>query len=201
METNQPIAGAIVVLSAADGTSDTTTTNANGEYLFNLDKDKDYKINVLNPGYFGDSRKLSTQGVKASKEYSKANGQNYDFAIKRIPKEEIKIDNIYYDYDSYNLREESKPSLDKLVKLLEDTPGALVQINSHTDERGKFDYNLTLSDNRAKSVVEYLISKGISAGRLSSKGFSSSQPVVKNAKTEEEHQMNRRTTFQVLKND
>lgn len=201
METNQPIVGAIVVLSAADGTSDTTTTNANGEYLFNLDKDKDYKINVLNPGYFGDSRKLSTQGVKASKEYSKANGQNYDFAIKRIPKEEIKIDNIYYDYDSYNLREESKPGLDKLVKLLEDTPGALVQINSHTDERGKFDYNLTLSDNRAKSVVEYLISKGISAGRLSSKGFSSSQPVVKNAKTEEEHQMNRRTTFQVLKND
>jgi peptidoglycan-associated lipoprotein len=201
METSQPIAGAVVVLSAADGTSDTTTTNANGEYLFNLDKDKDYKINVLNPGYFGDSRKLSTQGVKASKEYSKANGQNYDFAIKRIPKEEIKIDNIYYDYDSYNLREESKPSLDKLVKLLEDTPGALVQINSHTDERGKFDYNLTLSENRAKSVVEYLISKGISAGRLSSKGFSSSQPVVKNAKTEEEHQMNRRTTFQVLKND
>ncbi len=201
METNQPIAGAIVVLTAADGTSDTTTTNPNGEYLFQLDKDKDYKINVLNPGYFGDSRKLSTQGVKASKEYSKASGQNYDFAIKRIPKEEIKIDNIYYDYDSYNLREESKPSLDKLVKLLEDTPGALVQINSHTDERGKFEYNLTLSDNRAKSVVEYLISKGISAGRLSSKGFSSSQPVVKNAKTEEEHQKNRRTTFQVLKND
>lgn len=201
METIQPLAGAIVILTATDGSSDTTTTNANGEYLFNLDKDKDYKINVQNPGYFGDSRKLNTQGVKFSKEYAKANGQNYDFVIKRIPKEEIKIDNIYYDYDSYNLREESKPSLDKLVKLLEDTPGALVQINSHTDERGKFDYNLALSENRAKSVVEYLISKGISAGRLSSKGFSSSQPVVKNAKTEDEHQMNRRTTFQVLKND
>lgn len=199
-DNGQPIAGVQVVLSTATGT-DTAYTNANGDYTFNLDKDKDYKINVITPGYFGDSRKLTTQGEKFTKEFSKATGNNYDFSIKRIPKEEIKIEDIYYDYDSYNLRDESKPSLDKLVKLLEDTPGALVQINSHTDERGKFDYNLKLSENRAKSVVDYLVSKGISAGRLSSKGFSSSQPVVKGAKTEEEHQKNRRTTFQVLKND
>lgn len=199
-DNGQPIAGVQVVLTTATG-SDTAYTNANGDYTFNLDKDKDYKINVLTPGYFGDSRKLTTQGEKFSKEFSKANGNNYDFSIKRIPKEEIKIEDIYYDYDSYNLRDESKPSLDKLVKLLEDTPGALVQINSHTDERGKFEYNLKLSENRAKSVVDYLVEKGISAGRLSSKGFASSMPVVKGAKTEEEHQKNRRTTFQVLKND
>jgi outer membrane protein OmpA-like peptidoglycan-associated protein len=74
-----------------------------------------------------------------------------------------------------------------------------VQINSHTDERGKVPYNTTLSENRAKSVVEYLISKGINPTRLSSKGFAQTQPVVKGAKTEEEHQQNRRTTFQVLK--
>jgi len=198
---NKPLAGAKVVLTATDGTSDTTYTNANGEYAFTLNKDKDYKINVIAPGYFGDSRKLTTQGELYSKEFSKANGQNYDFIIKRIPKEEIKIEDIFYDYDSYNLREESKPSLDKLVKLLEDTPNALVQLNSHTDERGKFDYNMKLSENRAKSVVEYLVSKGISQGRLTAKGFASSQPVVKDAKTEEDHQKNRRTTFQVLNND
>jgi outer membrane protein OmpA-like peptidoglycan-associated protein len=194
---NHPLTGATVYLTSADGV-DSTTTNANGEYTFNLDKDKDYKISVANPGYFGDSRKLSTQGEKFSREFSKANGNNYDFSIKRIPKTEIKIDNIYYDYDSYVLREESKPSLDKLVKLLEDTPGAVVQINSHTDERGKPDYNNKLSENRAKSVVEYLVSKGISPGRLSSKGFGSTQPVVKGAKTEEDHQKNRRTAFQVI---
>jgi peptidoglycan-associated lipoprotein len=198
---NKPLVGAKVVLTATDGTSDTTYTNTNGEYAFTLDKDKDYKINVIAPGYFGDSRKLTTMGELYSKEFSKANGQNYDFTIRRIPKEEIKIEDIFYDYDSYNLREESKPSLDKLVKLLEDTPNALVQLNSHTDERGKFDYNMKLSENRAKSVVEYLVSKGISQGRLTFKGFASSQPVVKNAKTEEEHQKNRRTTFQVLNND
>ncbi len=200
VETGQPIAGATVIITTA-GDSDTTVTNANGEYLFNLDADHDYKINVLNPGYFGDSRKLSTQGEKFSKEFSKATGNNYDFAIRRIPKEEIRIDDIYYDLDSYALREESKPSLDKLAKLLDDTPGAMVQINSHTDERGKYEYNITLSDNRAKSVVEYLVSKGISAGRLTWKGFGFTQPVIKNAQTEEEHQKNRRTTFQVLKND
>jgi outer membrane protein OmpA-like peptidoglycan-associated protein len=194
------LVNAMVILSSADG-NDTTYTNANGEYTFVLDKDKDYKINVISPGYFGDSRRLTTQGEKFSKEFSKANGNNYDFSIKKIPKTEIKIENIYYDYDSYNLRDESKPELDKLVKLLEDTPDANVQINSHTDERGKFDYNMKLSENRAKSVVDYLIEKGISPGRLSSKGFASSQPVIKNAKTEEEHQMNRRTTFQVLNNN
>lgn len=198
METNQPIAGATVVLTTADGKTDTTTTNANGDYGFNLDADKDYKINVLNPGYFGDSKKLSTQGEKFSKEFSKATGHNYDFGIKRIPKTEIKIDNIYYDLDSFVLRETSKPELDKLVKILEDTPDAFVQINSHTDERGKAEYNNLLSENRAKSVVDYLISKGISGGRLSAKGFGFSQPVIKGAKTEEEHQQNRRTAFQVI---
>lgn len=197
-ETGLPLAGATIIITTADGGIDSTTTNANGEYTFELDKDKSYKINAMAPGYFGDSRKLSTQGEKFSKEFSKATGYNYDFSIKRIPKEEIRIDNIYYDLDSYVLREESKPSLDKLVKILEDTPDAFVQINSHTDERGKAEYNQTLSENRAKSVVEYLVSKGISEGHLSYKGFGFMQPVVKGAKTEEEHQQNRRTAFQVI---
>jgi outer membrane protein OmpA-like peptidoglycan-associated protein len=198
VDNNQPVVGATVVLTASDGTTDTTTTNANGDYSFTLNADKDYKINVLNPGYFGDSKKLTTQGEKFSKEFSKSTGHNYDFAIKKIPKTEIKIDNIYYDLDSFVLREESKPSLDKLVKILEDTPDADVQINSHTDERGKVEYNTTLSQNRAKSVVDYLVSKGINPARLTAKGFGFSQPVIKGAKTEEEHQQNRRTAFQVI---
>ncbi|MCS6933804.1 MAG: OmpA family protein [Chitinophagales bacterium] len=197
-ETGQPLAGATVILTAADGWTDSVKTNADGEYSFALEKDKNYKINVQQPGYFGDSRKLSTAGEKFSKEFSRATGHNYDFAIKRIPKEEIRIDNIYYDLDSYVLREESKPELDKLVKILEDTPDAIVQINSHTDERGSAEYNQKLSENRARSVVEYLVSKGISEGRLRYKGFGFTQPVVKGAKTEEEHQRNRRTAFQVI---
>jgi peptidoglycan-associated lipoprotein len=198
---NSPLKNALVVLSLEDGTTDSTRTNANGEYEFSLDKNKNYKINVSNPGYFGDSKKLSTQGEMFSKEFSKKTGHNYDFAIKRIPKEEVKIDDIFYDYNSYALREESKPNLDKLVKLLEDTPDAMIQINSHTDERGQAKYNMELSDNRAKSVVMYLIEKGIKPARLSSKGYGFSMPVVKGAKTEEEHQLNRRTAFKVINNN
>ncbi len=197
---NTPLKGAMVVLTTTDGETDTTYTNDKGEYEFKLAKNKDYKINVNNPGYFGDSKKLTTQGEMFSKEFSKANGHNYDFSIKRIPKEEIKIDDIYYDYNSFVLRDESKPNLDKLVKLLEDTPEANIQLNSHTDERGKPSYNQQLSENRAKSVVEYLVSKGINPTRLSFKGWGSSQPVVKGAKTEDEHQLNRRTTFRVINN-
>jgi peptidoglycan-associated lipoprotein len=197
---NAPLKNALVVLTLDDGTSDTTRTNDKGEYEFQLNKNKNYKINVSNPGYFGDSKKLSTQGEMFSKEFSKATGHNYDFSIKKIPKEEIRIDDIYYDYNSYALREESKPNLDKLVKLLEDTPDAVIQINSHTDERGQPKYNMELSDNRARSVVLYLIEKGINPARLSSKGYGFTSPVVKGAKTEEEHQLNRRTTFKVISN-
>jgi outer membrane protein OmpA-like peptidoglycan-associated protein len=76
-----------------------------------------------------------------------------------------------------------------------------VQINSHTDERGKVEYNTTLSQRRAQSVVDYLVSKGINPARLTSKGFGFSDPVIKGAKTEEEHQQNRRTAFQVIQKD
>ena len=76
------LAGATIVLSATDGTTDTTTTNANGEYSFNLGQDKDYKINVLNPGYFGDSKKLSTQAEKFSKEFGEF---RFAFNSQRFP--------------------------------------------------------------------------------------------------------------------
>lgn len=197
---NGPLKGAMVVLTTEDGETDTTYTNDKGEYEFKLNKNKNYKINVNNAGYFGDSKKLTTQGEMFSKEFSKDKGQNYDFSIKRIPKEEIKIDDIYYDYNSFTLRDESKPNLDKLVKLLEDTPDANIQLNSHTDERGKQPYNQQLSENRAKSVVDYLVSGGINPARLTFKGWGFAQPVVKGAKNDEEHQLNRRTTFRVINN-
>ncbi len=192
------IKGAAVELSAGGKEIAIIETDKNGEYFFKLDRKTNYKISVSYPKYFGDSKTLSTVGEMFTKEFSKQNGSDYDFALKRIPREEITIPDIYYDYDKYTLREESKTSLDKLVKLLEDTPEANIQINSHTDERGEYKYNMELSDNRAKSVVDYLIEKGIDPGRLSSKGFGYTQPIVKKAQTEEQHQLNRRTTFNVI---
>lgn len=193
-----PLKGAIVVLTASDGTVDSTLTDDLGNYSFTLDKNLDYKINVNIPEYFGDSRRLTTQGELYSKEFSKLNGYDYDFALLRIPKEEITIDDIYYDYNSAILRPESLGSLDKLVKLLEDSPDVQVLINSHSDERGDDKYNLKLSDERAKSVVDYLVSKGINPSRLTSKGWGETALLIKKATTEEEHQKNRRTTFKVV---
>lgn len=193
-----PLSGVKVLLTASDGTVDSTLTDGLGNYSFNLDKNLDYKINVNLPEYFGDSRKLSTQGELYSKEFSKLKGYDYDFALLRIPKEEITIDDIYYDYNSAVLRAESMGSLDKLVKLLDDSPDVQVLINSHSDERGDDKYNLTLSEERAKSVVDYLISKGINPARLTSKGWGETALLVKKATTEEEHQKNRRTTFKVV---
>ncbi len=199
-ENNQVPIGTKIILST-EGRSDTVYINKTYEYYFYLDRDKDYKVSVYRPGYFGDSKRFSTRGITKSMDFSLATGYNFDFPIKRIPKEEINIENIYYDFGSVTIREESKSSLDKLTKLLEDTPDALVQINSHTDEKGAYDINMKLSEARAKAVADYLISKGINKNRLMYKGWGYTQPVVKGAVTEEEHQRNRRTTFQVLKHD
>jgi outer membrane protein OmpA-like peptidoglycan-associated protein len=133
-----------------------------------------------------------------SKDFNKSKGYDFDFALMRIPKEEITIDDIYYDYNSAVLRDESLGNLDKLAKLLDDSPEVQVLINSHSDDRGDAKYNLTLSEERAKSVVDYLISKGINPTRLTSKGWGKSALLIKKAQTEEEHQQNRRTTFKVV---
>lgn len=199
-DNNQVPTGTKVIL-ATDGRSDTVYIEKTNEYYFYLKDGRDYKLMVNMPGYFGDSKLFSTKGIRKTTELSDKTGYDFNFKLRRIPQEEIKLDNIYYDFGSVKLREDSKASLDKLVKLLEDTPGATVQINSHTDEKGSYEVNMRVSEGRAKSVVDYLVSKGISKKRLSYKGWGFTQPVVKGATTEEDHQKNRRTTFQVLQHD
>ncbi len=81
--------------------------------------------------------------------------------------------------------------------MLRETPQVRVQISAHTDTRGSHSYNDRLSEARAKSVTDYLIANGISRNRLISKGYGKRFPVITNARNEDEHQTNRRTTFQV----
>jgi outer membrane protein OmpA-like peptidoglycan-associated protein len=114
---------------------------------------------------------------------------------------EIVLNNIYYDYDKWNIRADAAQSLDSLVDILKKNPTIKIQLSSHTDCRGKDSYNETLSQKRAESVVDYLILKGIAADRLTAKGYGESMPIEKCecAKcTEDEHQRNRRTTFKIL---
>jgi outer membrane protein OmpA-like peptidoglycan-associated protein len=114
------------------------------------------------------------------------------------------IDNIYYKFDKYQLEPESYPSLDKIVKMLQDNPTMVIELSGHTDSKGSDAYNQKLSQLRAESCVEYIVSKGISRDRLTAKGYGEAIPVAPNKTDDgkdnpEGRGKNRRTEFKVLK--
>ena len=119
-----------------------------------------------------------------------------------VRNKEIVLENIYYDYDRWNIRPDARPILDSLANLLKDNPEIVrIELTSHTDCRGSDDYNENLSQKRAESAVTYLIGAGIAMDRLSARGYGESQPVDEcecESCTEEEHQANRRTAFRIL---
>ncbi len=109
----------------------------------------------------------------------------------------IVLENIYYDLDKADIRPDAAVELDKLVKILEDNPSVKIELSSHTDARSSDAYNQDLSQRRAESAVEYLVSQGIPRERMVARGYGESQLIIENATTEEEHQINRRTEFKV----
>ena len=122
---------------------------------------------------------------------------------KNIPLQPIEVNaavvlkNIFFDFKKYDLKPESQAELDRLVQFLQDNPTVKIQIEGHTDNIGATPDNQKLSENRAKSVVGYLKSKGIKLERLLTKGFGASKPIADN-KTEEGRAQNRRTELKVV---
>ena len=112
-----------------------------------------------------------------------------------------KIENVYYDLDKWNIRPDAAIELDKLVHVLNDNPEISIELGSHTDSRGKDGYNMSLSHKRAVSAVQYVVSKGISAKRISAQGYGETKLVNKCANgivcSETLHQQNRRTEFRI----
>jgi OOP family OmpA-OmpF porin len=106
---------------------------------------------------------------------------------------------VYKRQDKWDLRSESFVELDRVVDLLNENPAIEIQLSAHTDSRGSDDYNFKLSDNRARSVMEYIISKGIPASRLASQGYGENKPVATN-ETDDGRQLNRRVEFTITKN-
>jgi len=114
---------------------------------------------------------------------------------------EILLDDIYYDLDKWDIRKDAEPSLNGLVSLLKDNPRVSIELGSHTDCRADDDYNMDLSQKRAQSAVDYLISKGIKGSRLQAVGYGETKFAINcecSLCTEEEHQANRRTTFKIV---
>ena len=116
---------------------------------------------------------------------------------------EVVLENIYYDYNEFYIREDAKPGLDELTKLMLENPALDIELSSHTDCRGEDDFNLDLSQKRAKAAIDYIIASGnIDPDRLTSTGYGESRleiTCVCESCTEDEHQINRRTTFKILR--
>ena len=110
----------------------------------------------------------------------------------------FRVDNIYYDLDKWDIRSDAALELDKLVQTLSDNPQIKIELGSHTDARATEVYNLRLSQKRAESAINYIVTKGIARERLSAKGYGEGILIIPNAKTEAEHQTNRRTEFKVV---
>lgn len=198
-------------------------SDENGYYKITLDKQQHVFLKATKENYFADAQAANTMSI------TKSTALIQDFYLDPIPQDEIVLEGIEYGFDSSALRVRSKEVLDELYKLLDLNNNLVVEINSHTDNRGSAEYNRQLSQRRAKSCVDYLIEKGISKNRLIAKGYGEDEPNFlkdennnpaldkngdriyltkeyidsqKEKSTREEfHQRNRRTSFTVVGED
>ena len=169
-------------------------TDEDGNYLVTLPVGKDYAFSVNRKGYLFYSDNFSLAVNTTDSDYTK------NIPLQPIEAgAEIVLKNIFFDIKKTDLKPTSMVELDKLVALLNDNPKLKIQIDGHTDNIGQPKDNLLLSNNRAKAVVDYLVSKGISPQRLTYKGFGAQKPVADNS-TENGRAMNRRTALSVISN-
>ncbi len=209
--TNQSITGAAINLSLRSNNlseSDVVIANdsSKGEtpYFFNVKPEKLYKVSAVKDGYFASSQTFSTMGI------AKSDTQVVDIYLKKLEKDKAyRLSNIYYDFDKWDLRAESKATLDTLYNILVENPTIIIELSSHTDTRGSDEYNLNLSQKRAESCVNYLIDeKGIPKERISAKGYGETKTLEDCSKIAECpqdqsgdcacHQLNRRTEFKII---
>ncbi len=193
-KTKQPVTARLELTDLSSGKLLTTvTTDEKGNYLVTLPTGKDYAFNVTRPGYLFYSENFSLKKTNVK-------WQPYQINIGLQPIEahaRVILKNIFFDFDQYVLQPESYAELDKVVELMKKNPSLSIQINGYTDSVGSAAHNLELSQQRARSVVNYLESKGIPAGRLSAKGYGAAHPVASN-ETEEGRAKNRRTELEVV---
>jgi outer membrane protein OmpA-like peptidoglycan-associated protein len=182
----------LIDLSNGKPIIEASSNKLTGNFLFCLQGNKNYALNVSKDGYLFYSENFSL------KEQSVDKPLYLDVPLNAITTgEKVVLKNVFFDVDKYDLKHESKVELDKVVGLLNQNPGMRIEISGHTDNTGIKQKNIDLSNNRAKSVMDYIVSQGITAQRLTHKGYADSQPVADN-KTEEGRKLNRRTEFKII---
>lgn len=197
--TEEPIEGAQINIIQSNGTRHyTITSDARGKFFLEVDSNSLYALEGKKDMFFRNSTTASTMGLRKT--------DTVDVALyldQIVIDRAIRLDNIYYDYNKWDIRFDAAIELDKLVKIMKENPEINIELSSHTDCRGKDKYNMTLSQKRAESAVNYIISQGISSSRIYAKGYGESK-LLNHCDdgvicTEDEHQMNRRTEFKVVK--
>ncbi len=203
-ETKDPLKASIELVDNETGEviADFSSDSKSGRYLVSLPGGKNYGIAVKAEGYLFHSENFDVKSASGYKEVVK----NIDLKKVNVGKA-IVLRNVFFDFNKYSLRTESEIELNRLVKFLVDNPKIKIELSGHTDSRGSAAYNKKLSLNRAKSVVDYLIKKGISKDRLEYVGYGSEKPMVTDAEiakmtrksdVEAAHQRNRRTEFKII---
>ena len=164
-----------------------------GEFLVAIPTGKMLGLNVSHPGFLFFSEHFSYAETRTG-----ADPYLRDIPLQPIREgEAVVLRNIFFDTDSYDLKPASEAELQRLVKLLEENPSMKIEISGHTDHVGTYAYNLELSKNRARSVMQYLIDAGIDKNRLRFEGYADNQPIDTN-ETEAGRANNRRTEFKIL---
>lgn len=201
--TNELLIGATVkVINEENEEILSTITNSEGQYELLIDCKE------------GNFVRVSMQGYITSEEYlARSDGKPkiIDFYLDRDTvtagfgddlAKLLQLSTIYFDFDKYNIRKDSEVEVEKVIAAMEKYPSLTIKVNSHTDSRGKDAYNLWLSQKRAESTVNYMISKGISSERVSSEGFGETRLINQCANgvncSDPEHELNRRSEFIIL---
>ena len=165
-----------------------------GNFILPLQTNRNYNISISAENYLFHSENILFNDTIPAEE------QSVTIKLNKIkPGSKTTLRNVFFDFDKSTIRKESHVELDGLLKLLKENTTLKVGIYGHTDNKGGKDYNQKLSQERAESVVSYLIKNGISAQRLEAKGFGETQPITGN-ETPEDRQKNRRTELVILSN-
>lgn len=174
---------------------DQTISDKDGQFKLTLREDEKYNVSALKPGYFRKDVEVSTVGKKPE----------MIPMIMNVEIEELMLNKkvqvvIYFDFSKARITPQAAVELDKLAEFIKlNKIIALIEFGAHTDEKGDEEFNMALSQKRAQAAADYLIHKGISRNRIKVVGFGETQPIVKNAVTEEDNQKNRRAEFRILK--
>ena len=197
-KTGKIIANAKVsILDDKNNVIATEMSNSKGEVSYNVECNKTFTIQASASGY--ESNTFAVAAVKVGTTTKVAAMLN---PIAEIVKEtEVVLNDVFFEFDKSNITREGAYELDKLVEALKANPTMVIMVKAHTDNRGSDVYNMRLSDRRAKSSVQYILSKGIGKDRISGKGYGESEPKVDCGAdcTEAQHAENRRSEFIIVK--